>query len=177
MSRIGKAPVVIPAGVEIKQDGHTLTVTGPKGTLTRAFHPNMSVEVKDNEIIVTRPDDQKENRALHGLTRALIHNMVEGVTKGFSKTLEISGVGYRAEKKGNKLVLNIGYSHPVEIEDPEGIQTKTDGPTKVVVEGISKEAVGAHAANIRAKRAPEPYKGHGIKYSDEHIRRKVGKTG
>ena len=177
MSRIGKAPVVIPAGVEIKQDGSTLTVKGPKGELTRSFHPDMTIEIKDGEVVVTRPTDSKDHRALHGLTRALINNMVTGVTTGFEKRLEISGVGYRAEKKGSKLVLNIGYSHPVEMEDPEGIETAIDGPVKVIVKGISKEAVGAHAANIRAKRPPEPYKGHGIKYADEHIRRKVGKTG
>ncbi|MGI6109278.1 MAG: 50S ribosomal protein L6 [Eubacteriaceae bacterium] len=177
MSRIGKAPVTIPAGVEIKKDGHTLTVKGPKGTLVREFHPNMDIEITETEVHVSRPNDTKANKSLHGLTRALIANMVTGVTHGFEKSLEISGVGYRAEKKGNKLVMNLGYSHPVEMEDPEGIETATDGPVKVIVKGISKEAVGAHAANIRSKRPPEPYKGHGIKYTDEHIRRKVGKTG
>ena len=170
MSRIGKAPVAIPAGVEVKLDGHTLTVKGPKGQLVREFHPDMIIEIEDNEVIVKRP-------SLHGLTRALIANMVTGVNSGFEKVLEISGVGYRAEKKGNKLVMNLGYSHPVEMEDPEGVETVCDGQTKVIVKGISKEAVGAHAANIRAKRLPEPYKGHGVKYADEHIRRKVGKTG
>ena len=177
MSRIGKAPVAIPAGVEIKLDGHTLTVKGPKGQLVREFHPDMIIEIEENEVIVKRPSENKEHKSLHGLTRALIANMVTGVSNGFEKVLEISGVGYRAEKKGNKLVMNLGYSHPVEMEDPEGVETVCDGQTKVIVKGISKEAVGAHAANIRAKRLPEPYKGHGVKYSDEHIRRKVGKTG
>ena len=177
MSRIGKAPVAIPAGVEVKLDGHTLTVKGPKGQLVREFHPDMIIEIEDNEVIVKRPSENKEHKSLHGLTRALIANMVTGVNSGFEKVLEISGVGYRAEKKGNKLVMNLGYSHPVEMEDPEGVETVCDGQTKVIVKGISKEAVGAHAANIRAKRLPEPYKGQGVKYADEHIRRKVGKTG
>ena len=177
MSRIGKAPVAISAGVEIKLDGHTLTVKGPKGQLVREFHPDMIIEIEENEVIVKRPSENKEHKSLHGLTRALIANMVTGVSNGFEKVLEISGVGYRAEKKGNKLVMNLGYSHPVEMEDPEGVETVCDGQTKVIVKGISKEAVGAHAANIRAKRLPEPYKGHGVKYADEHIRRKVGKTG
>lgn len=177
MSRIGKAPVAIPAGVEVKLDGHTLTVKGPKGQLVREFHPDMIIEIEDNEVIVKRPSENKEHKSLHGLTRALIANMVTGVNSGFEKVLEISGVGYRAEKKGNKLVMNLGYSHPVEMEDPEGVETVCDGQTKLIVKGISKEAVGAHAANIRAKRLPEPYKGHGVKYADEHIRRKVGKTG
>ena len=137
----------------------------------------MIIEIEDNEVIVKRPSENKEHKSLHGLTRALIANMVTGVNSGFEKVLEISGVGYRAEKKGNKLVMNLGYSHPVEMEDPEGVETVCDGQTKVIVKGISKEAVGAHAANIRAKRLPEPYKGHGVKYADEHIRRKVGKTG
>lgn len=177
MSRIGKAPVAIPAGVEVKLDGHTLTVKGPKGQLVREFHPDMIIEIENNEVIVKRPSENKEHKSLHGLTRALIANMVTGVNSGFEKVLEISGVGYRAEKKGNKLVMNLGYSHLVEMEDPEGVETVCDGQTKVIVKGISKEAVGAHAANIRAKRLPEPYKGHGVKYADEHIRRKVGKTG
>lgn len=177
MSRIGKAPVVIPAGVEIKKDGQTLTVKGPKGQLVRTFHPDMIIEVEDNEVIVKRPTEAKNHRALHGLTRALIANMVSGVSDGFEKRLEINGVGYRAEKKGDNLVMSIGYSHPVEMKDPEGVEVVVEAPTKLVVKGISKEAVGAHAANIRAKRPPEPYKGHGIKYASEHIRRKVGKTG
>ncbi len=177
MSRVGKAPVAIPAGVDVKLDGHTLTVKGAKGELVREFHPDITIEIADSEILVKRPSDRKDHRSLHGLTRALINNMVIGVSQGFEKALEINGIGYRAEKKGNKLVMNLGYSHPVEMEDPEGIETVCDGPNKVIVKGISKEAVGAHAANIRAKRLPEPYKGHGVKYADEHIRRKVGKTG
>ncbi|MBQ3334077.1 MAG: 50S ribosomal protein L6 [Eubacteriaceae bacterium] len=177
MSRVGNAPVAIPAGVDIKLDGHTMTVKGPKGELTKTLHPDMIIEVEDNQIVVKRPSENKNHKSLHGLTRALINNMVIGVTKGFEKTLEISGIGYRALKKGNVLTLNLGYSHPIEMVDPEGIETVAETQTKVIVKGISKEAVGAHAANIRAKRPPEPYKGHGIKYADEHIRRKVGKTG
>jgi len=177
MSRIGRAPVVIPAGVEVKIDGQTVTVKGPKGQLVREFHRNMAITLEDGEVHVDRPNDSKEYRSLHGLTRALIANMVTGVVKEFEKTLEISGVGYRAEKKGKNLVMNLGYSHQVIMEDPEGVETSVEGNTTVKVKGISKEAVGAHAANIRAKRLPEPYKGHGIRYTDEHIRRKVGKTG
>lgn len=177
MSRVGKAPVVIPAGVEVKLDGHHITVKGPKGQLERDLHPDMIVSIKDNEVIVDRPSETKANKSLHGLTRALINNMVVGVNQGFEKTLEISGVGYRAQKKGKTLVMNLGYSHPVEMDDPNGVETELEGQNKVIVKGIDKEAVGAHAANIRAKRLPEPYKGHGIRYSDEHIRRKVGKTG
>lgn len=176
MSRIGKAPVDIPEKVEVILDGNNITVKGPKGTLERELHPNINVEIIDNQVICTRPNNNKQNRSLHGLTRALINNMVQGVTNGYSKTLELSGVGYRAEKKGNKLVMNLGYSHPVEMIDPDGVETRIDGPTKIIVEGINKELVGQHAANIRAKRPPEPYKGHGIKYSDETIRRKDGKT-
>lgn len=177
MSRIGKAPVAILDGVDVKLDGHTITVKGPKGQLTKDLHPDMNVKIEDGNIIVERPSDDKKHKALHGLTRALINNMVIGVTKGFEKSLEINGIGYRANKKGKTLVMNLGYSHPVEMEDPEGIETVCDGQNVVIVKGIDKEAVGAHAANIRAKRPPEPYKGHGVKYSDEHIRRKVGKTG
>lgn len=177
MSRVGRAPIDIPEKVDVTIDGNTVTVKGPKGTLVREIHPNIEVVIEENQILCKRPDDKKENRALHGLSRALINNMVEGVTKGYTKTLELSGVGYRAEKRGDKLVLNIGYSHPVELVDPEGVETRIDGPTKVIVEGINKEDVGQHAAIIRSKRPPEPYKGHGIKYSDEVIRRKVGKTG
>ena len=177
MSRVGNAPVVVPAGVEVKLDGHTITVKGPLGELTRALHPDMSIEIGDSEVIVKRPSDDKAHKSLHGLTRALIDNMVTGVTKGYQKALEIDGIGYRAEKKGKTLVMNLGFSHPVEMEDPEGIETVCETQNKVIVKGISKEAVGAHAANIRAKRPPEPYKGHGVKYADEHIRRKVGKTG
>jgi large subunit ribosomal protein L6 len=177
MSRVGNAPVVIPEGVDIQIDGHVVTVKGPNGTLTREMHPDMQLSIEDGELKVQRPSEDKFHKSLHGMTRALIANMVTGVSQGFEKVLEISGVGWRAEKKGSKLVLNLGYSHPVEMEDPEGIETAMDGQTKVIVRGISKEAVGAYAANIRAKRPPEPYKGHGIKYADEHIRRKVGKTG
>ncbi|MBM6969368.1 50S ribosomal protein L6 [Pseudoramibacter alactolyticus] len=177
MSRVGNAPVVIPKGVDIQIDGQIVTVKGPKGTLTREMHPDMQLSVEDGELKVERPSEGKFHKSLHGMTRALIANMVTGVSQGFEKVLEISGVGWRAEKKGKKLIMNLGYSHPVEMEDPEGIETAMDGQTKVIVRGISKEAVGAYAANIRAKRPPEPYKGHGIKYADEHIRRKVGKTG
>ncbi|MEO1816727.1 MAG: 50S ribosomal protein L6 [Acetobacterium sp.] len=177
MSRVGKAPVAILPGVDIKKDGQTLTVKGPLGQLVRTFHPDVIIDVQDSEVVVTRPSESKLHKSLHGLTRALIQNMVTGVSTGFTRTLEISGVGYRAEKKGTKLVMNLGYSHPVEMEDPEGVEAVPETNTKVVIKGISKEAVGAHAANIRAKRPPEPYKGHGVRYSDEVIRRKEGKTG
>lgn len=177
MSRIGRKPVAIPAGVEVSLDGQTLTVKGPKGTLTKTFHNRMNIAVENNEIVVTRPSDVKEDRSLHGLTRTLISNMVEGVTNGFKKELEINGVGYRAAKSGKKLTLTLGYSHPVEMEDPEGIESIVEGTNKIIVKGIDKEKVGQFAAEIRTKRPPEPYKGKGIKYSDEHIRRKVGKTG
>ncbi len=177
MSRIGRLPVVIPAGVTVDvKENNDVTVKGPKGTLTRCFAPQMKIEVNGNEVIVTRPDDKKENKALHGLTRALIHNMVVGVSTGFSKVLEVNGVGYKAQKQGKKLVLSLGYSHPVEMEDPEGVESSVEG-NKITVSGISKEKVGQFAAEIRGKRPPEPYKGKGIKYSDEIIRRKVGKTG
>ena len=177
MSRVGKAPVAILPGVDIKKDGQTLTVKGPLGQLVRTFHPDVIIDIQENEVVVTRPSESKLHKSLHGLTRALIQNMVTGVSTGFTRTLEISGVGYRAEKKGTKLVMNLGYSHPVEMEDPEGVEAVPETNTKVVIKGISKEAVGAHAANIRAKRPPEPYKGHGVRYSDEVIRRKEGKTG
>jgi large subunit ribosomal protein L6 len=177
MSRIGRMPVPVPAGVTVDiKDNNEVTVKGPKGTLTRTFDPAMHIELKDNEVVVTRPNDLKKNKALHGLTRALIHNMVTGVTEGYTKTLEVNGVGYRANKQGKKLVLSLGYSHPVEMTDPEGLESKVDG-NKIIISGISKEAVGQYAAEIRSKRAPEPYKGKGIKYIDEVIRRKVGKTG
>ena len=178
MSRIGRMPVHIPEGVSVEvKEGNVVTVKGAKGTLVRTMPEAMGIEVKDNEVIVTRPDDQKKNKALHGLTRSLINNMVTGVHDGFSKTLEINGVGYRANKQGKKLVLSLGYSHPVEMEDPEGIETVLDGQNKITVKGIDKEKVGQYAAEIRSKRAPEPYKGKGIKYETEVIRRKVGKTG
>ena len=177
MSRIGKMPVVIPAGVTVDiQPGNVVTVKGPKGELKRELDHEMTLEQKDNEIIVTRPDDLKRHKALHGLTRALLHNMVVGVTDGFTKTLEINGVGYRAQKQVKKLVLSLGYSHPIEMEDPEGLESTVEG-NKIIIKGIDKQAVGQYAANIREKRAPEPYKGKGIKYADEIIRRKVGKTG
>ena len=178
MSRIGKLPVVVPAGVEGKiGEGNLLTVKGPKGTLERILCADMNIAMEDGQIVVTRPSDLKKHRALHGLTRTLIHNMIVGVTEGYEKKLEVNGVGYRAQKQGKKLVLSLGYSHPVEMEDPEGIETVLDGTNIIIVKGISKEAVGQYAAEIRAKRAPEPYKGKGIKYADEVIRRKVGKTG
>ena len=177
MSRIGRLPVAIPAGVTVSvADGNVVTVKGPKGTLVRTFVPELTIEVKDNEVLVSRPNDLKREKSLHGLTRTLIHNMVEGVSNGFSKTLEVNGVGYRAVKQGKNLTLSLGYSHPVEMEDPEGIETKVDG-NKIIVSGVSKEKVGQYAAEIREKRKPEPYKGKGIKYETEVIRRKVGKTG
>ena len=177
MSRIGRLTVAIPAGVTVSvADGNVVTVKGPKGTLVRTFVPELTIEVKDNEVLVSRPNDLKREKSLHGLTRTLIHNMVEGVTNGFSKTLEVNGVGYRAVKQGKKLTLSLGYSHPVEMDDPDGIETKVDG-NKIIVSGVSKEKVGQYAAEIREKRKPEPYKGKGIKYETEVIRRKVGKTG
>ena len=178
MSRIGKLPVAVPAGVTIDlKEGNFLTVKGPKGTLEQQFSDALSINIDGAEITVTRPNDRKENRALHGLTRTLINNMVVGVTAGYSKTLEINGVGYRAAKAGKQLNLTLGYSHPVEMIDPDGITTEVEGQNKIIVSGIDKQAVGQYAAVIRAKRAPEPYKGKGIKYSDEVIRRKAGKAG
>ena len=177
MSRIGKLPVVVPAGVEVKiGEGNLLTVKGPKGTLERKLSADMNIAMEDGQIVVTRPSDLKKHRALHGLTRTLIHNMVVGVTDGYKKELEVNGVGYRASKAGKVLTLNLGYSHPVEMTDPEGIESTVDG-NKIIVSGIDKEKVGQYAAEIRDKRRPEPYKGKGIKYADEVIRRKVGKTG
>ena len=174
MSRIGRLPITVPAGVTIDiKDGNTVTVKGPKGELTRTFAPELGISLEDGTLTVTRPNDLKKNKALHGLTRALINNMVIGVSTGFSKVLEVNGVGYKAAKQGNKLVLSLGYSHPVEMIDPEGIESSVEG-NKITVSGISKEKVGQYAAEIRT---PEPYKGKGIKYSDEIIRRKVGKTG
>lgn len=177
MSRVGKKPITIPSGVEVTIDGNTVTVKGPKGTLTRQIHPDMTVKKEDNVIKVERPSDDRFHRALHGTTRSIIANMVEGVSNGFSKTLELVGVGYRAQKKGKAVVLNVGYSHPVEVPEPEGIELEVPSATQIIVKGIDKEKVGAVAANIRAIRKPEPYKGKGIKYSDERIRRKEGKTG
>ena len=177
MSRIGKLPVAVPAGVEVKLgEENLLTIKGPKGTLERKLSADMNIAVEAGQIVVTRPSDLKKHRALHGLTRTLIYNMVVGVTEGYEKTLEINGVGYRASKSGKVLTLNLGYSHPVEMEDPEGLESKVDG-NKIIVSGIDKEKVGQYAAEIRDKRRPEPYKGKGIKYADEVIRRKVGKTG
>ena len=189
MSRIGRMPVVIPAGVTVDvKDGNVVTVKGAKGELTRQFAPEMKITVQEvekeideksvkvNEILVERPNDLKREKSLHGLTRSLLQNMVTGVSDGYKKTLEINGVGYRAAKSGKKLTLNLGYSHPIEMEDPEGIETAVDG-NKVIVSGIDKEKVGQYAAQIREKRGPEPYKGKGIKYDYEIIRRKVGKTG
>ena len=177
MSRIGRQPVVIPAGVTVTvADGNVVTVKGPKGTLERVLAPEMDIKVENDTVVVTRPNDLKKMKSLHGLTRTLINNMVAGVSNGFAKDLEVNGVGYRAAKQGKKLVLNLGYSHVVEMTDPEGIETVVDG-NKITVKGIDKEKVGQFAAEIRDKRRPEPYKGKGIKYADEVIRRKVGKTG
>ena len=177
MSRIGKKPVVIPTGVTVDiKDVNNVTVKGPKGTLNYTFVPNIGIKVEGSEVIVTRPNDEKQNKALHGLTRTLIQNMVHGVTEGYEKVLEINGVGYRASKQGKKLTLNLGYSHPVIMDDPEGIETKVEENIIKII-GIDKEKVGQYAAEIRDKRGPEPYKGKGIKYKEEHIRRKVGKTG
>ena len=177
MSRIGRMPIAIPAGVTVEvAENNTVTVKGPKGTLSRVMPKEMTIEVKDNTVTVSRPNDLKREKSLHGLTRTLINNMVIGVTQGFEKKLEINGVGYRAAKQGKKLVLSLGYSHPVEMDDPEGLETAVDGQI-ITVKGIDKERVGQLAAEIRSKRAPEPYKGKGIKYVDETIRRKVGKTG
>ena len=177
MSRIGKLPIVIPAGVDVSIDGSTVTVKGPKGELTRTVHSNMIVEKDGATVTVKRPDDTKVNRSLHGLTRTLIANMVYGVNEGFKKELEINGVGYRAAKQGNQLVMNIGYSHQVFMDEPEGITIEVPAPNKIVVLGADKQKVGQFAAEIREKRPPEPYKGKGIKYADEVIRRKEGKAG
>ncbi|MCL2704406.1 MAG: 50S ribosomal protein L6 [Defluviitaleaceae bacterium] len=178
MSRIGKMPVIIPAGVEFKlSDDNTVTVKGPKGTLSRKLPDDMNIAVEAGQIVVSRPNDLKRMKAFHGLTRMLIFNMVEGVTNGFSKTLEIVGTGYRAAKNGDKLVLSLGYSHPVEMDDPKGVTSTCETPTRIVVAGIDKEAVGQYAADIRSKRPPEPYKGKGVKYQGEYIIRKAGKAG
>ncbi|WP_018934226.1 MULTISPECIES: 50S ribosomal protein L6 [Gracilibacillus] len=176
MSRIGLKLLEIPEGVEIKVNGNNITVKGPKGELSRSFDSDMKVNIEDNVLTVERPSDSKQHKALHGTTRSLIGNMVEGVHKGFEKALEIQGVGYRAQKQGNKLVVNAGYSHPVELEPIDGIDIEVPANTKVVVKGIDKELVGAVAANIRAIRPPEPYKGKGIRYEGEYVRRKEGKT-
>ena len=178
MSRIGRMPIAVPAGVTVDiAENNQVTVKGPKGTLVRTLPEEMEIKLDGEQVVVTRPNDLKRMRSLHGLTRTLIANMVTGVTEGYEKVLEVNGVGYRAQKQGKKLVLSLGYSHPVEMEDPEGIETVLEGQNKITVKGIDKEKVGQYAAEIRSKRAPEPYKGKGIKYSDEVIRRKVGKTG
>lgn len=178
MSRIGKLPINIPSGVTITVgDDNTVVVKGPKGELSEKISPKMELSMEDGVLTVKRPNDLKENRALHGLSRTLINNMVVGVTTGYSKTLEIVGVGYRAQKQGNKLILNLGYSHPVEFQEPQGITFDVPTPNKVVVNGINKQQVGQMAADIRIKRAPEPYKGKGIRYEGEYVRRKEGKTG
>ncbi|MCD8231965.1 MAG: 50S ribosomal protein L6 [Clostridiales bacterium] len=177
MSRIGRMPIAIPAGVTVTiAENNQVTVKGPKGTLERVLPAEMEIKQEGSEIIVSRPNDLKKMKSLHGLTRTLINNMVIGVTEGYTKVLEINGVGYRAAKSGNKLTLTLGYSHPVEMTDPEGLESVVDG-NKITVKGIDKEKVGQYAAEIRSKRSPEPYKGKGIKYADEVIRRKVGKTG
>lgn len=178
MSRIGRLPITVPAGVTVEIAEHNVvTVKGPKGTLVRELPVEMEIKQEGAEVTVSRPSDLKRMKSLHGLTRTLIHNMVVGVTDGYSKVLEVNGVGYRAAKAGKKLTLSLGYSHPVEMEDPDGIETVLEGQNKITVKGIDKEKVGQYAAEIRDKRRPEPYKGKGIKYADEVIRRKVGKTG
>ena len=177
MSRVGRAPVVIPAGVTIDlKEGNDLTVKGPKGTLQRVLPAEMEIKVEGDQILVSRPNDLKKMKSLHGLTRSLIRNMVVGVSEGYTKVLEVNGVGYRAAKQGKTLTLNLGYSHPIEMVDPEGLESTVDG-NKITISGIDKEKVGQYAAEIREKRRPEPYKGKGIKYADEVIRRKVGKAG
>ena len=177
MSRIGRMPIAIPAGVTVTLDGNVITVKGAKETLTRELHPNMQVAVENNEIVVTRPNDEKQNRALHGLTRTLIHNMVVGVTEGFKKELDVNGVGYRVAKQGKDLVMNLGFSHQVVMSEIDGISIEVPNPNKIIISGPDKQKVGQFAAEVREKRPPEPYKGKGIKYVDEHIRRKEGKTG
>lgn len=177
MSRIGRMPIDIPAGVTVKLDGHVITVKGPKGELTRTLHQDMEIKIDGNVITVERPSDEKNHRALHGLTRALVHNMVVGVTEGFKKQLEIQGVGYRAQMKGSKLALTLGFSHPLELDAPEGISIECPTATTIVISGASKEHVGEFAAKVRGYREPEPYKGKGIRYAGEHVRRKAGKAG
>ena len=178
MSRIGKKPVIIPAGVTVDiAAGNNVTVKGPKGSLTYAFHPDMILKVEGNTVIVDRPDEEHLHKSLHGLTRTLLNNMVEGVEKGYSKTLEVNGTGYRAEKKGNQLVMRLGYSHEVFVDEIPGITIEVPGPNQIIIHGIDKQVVGQFAAEVRGKRPPEPYKGKGIKYSTEVIRRKAGKAG
>ena len=178
MSRIGRMPIAVPAGVTVEiAENNKVTVKGPKGTLERVLPVEMEIKLEDAQVIVSRPNDLKKMKSLHGLTRTLINNMIVGVTEGYQKVLEINGVGYRAAKQGKTLTLSLGYSHPVVMEDPEGVESDLEGQNKIIVKGIDKEKVGQDAAEIREKRAPEPYKGKGIKYADEVIRRKVGKTG
>lgn len=177
MSRIGRKPINIPAGVDVKIDGSVVTVKGPKGTLTQKFHPNMNIAVEGNEILVTRPNDDKENRALHGLTRTLVHNMVVGVTEGYKKELDVLGVGYRVQKQGKDMVMNLGYSHTVVVSDTEDIKIECPTPNRIVISGADKQKVGQFAAEVREKRPPEPYKGKGIRYVDEYVRHKEGKAG
>ena len=177
MSRIGRKPITVPAGVEVTQENGIVTVKGPKGTLSQSISTNMTVDIQPTEINVTRPDDQKENRSLHGLSRTLIANMVEGVTNGFKKELDVNGVGYRAAKEGKTLVMNLGYSHQVRMDEIEGITVEVPAPNKIIISGPDKQKVGQFSAEVRKKRPPEPYKGKGIKYSTETIRRKEGKAG
>jgi len=177
MSRIGRLPITVPSGVDVTIDGRTVTVTGPKGSLSRALHPDMTLSREDGTLVVTRPTEQKTHKQLHGLTRTLVNNMVVGVTDGYRKGLEITGVGYRAALNGRKLTLNLGYSHPIEIDPPEGITFEVENPTRLAVVGIDKELVGQIAAKVRQTRKPEPYKGKGVRYSGEYIRRKAGKAG
>ena len=177
MSRIGRKPINIPAGVTVTVDANVVSVKGPKGTLTQKFHPNMNIAVEGNEILVTRPNDEKENRSLHGLTRTLIHNMVIGVTEGFKKELDVNGVGYRVQKQGKNLVMNLGFSHQVIVPENEGITVECPSANSIVVSGADKQMVGQFAAEVREKRPPEPYKGKGIRYTGEHVRHKEGKAG
>lgn len=177
MSRVGKKPIEIPAGVTVTINGSDVTVKGPKGELSRSFNSDLTITLEENVLTVARPTDEKNHRALHGTTRAVLSNMVEGVSKGFEKSLELIGVGYRAQKQGSKLILNVGYSHPVEFEPEQGLEVEVPSNTKIIVKGVSKERVGALAADIRDVRPPEPYKGKGIRYEGEYVRRKEGKTG
>lgn len=177
MSRIGKKPIEIPSGVDVKVEGNNITVKGPKGELNKSLNKDMKVEINDGVLTIERPNDSKEIKAIHGLTRTLIYNMIIGVTEGYSKQLEIIGTGYRAAKKGKVLSLNLGFSHPLDLEDPEGIEVEVPSANSIIIKGIDKQLVGSYAAKIRSYREPEPYKGKGVKYIDEHVRRKVGKTG
>ena len=177
MSRIGRLPIAVPSGVDVTIDGRNVTVKGPKGTLSRALHPDITVSREGGTLVVTRPTEQKTHKQLHGLTRTLVNNMVVGVTDGYRKGIEITGVGYRAALNGRKLTLNLGYSHPIEIDPPDGISFEVENPTRLAVVGIDKELVGQVAAQVRATRKPEPYKGKGVRYAGEYIRRKAGKAG